>query len=241
MFHVYEHYRPDTNAPFYVGKGNDSRVRYTIRGNEFHKNIRAKLNKNGLKIEVKIVQSFENESDAFCFEKLLIETLRYAGVELTNATDGGEGASGYKHTEEFKNKISLINSGENNPSFGKRPRLGKKHSKESIGKISLAKKGKQSSFLGKRHSDESKKKISTSLTNLMVGESNPFFGKKHSDESRMKMSNSHVGKKASAETRDKMSIAHSGENHHLFGKKHSEKSKEKMRASQQLRRMKERS
>ena len=71
-----------------------------------------------------------------------------------NFTDGGDGISGYKHTEESKRKISEALKGENNPNYGKTL------SKETRKKISEALKGENNPMLGKKHSKETRKKIS---------------------------------------------------------------------------------
>lgn len=59
-------------------------------------------------------------------------------------------------TDEHKSHLSQINSGENNPMFGK------------------------------HHSAESRQKISDNLKGKMSGEKNPFYGKKHDEESLKK-------------------------------------------------------
>lgn len=71
-----------------------------------------------------------------------------------NFTDGGDGISGYKHTEESKRKISEALKGENNPNYGKTL------SKETRKKISETLKGENHPMYGKTHSEETKKKIS---------------------------------------------------------------------------------
>lgn len=55
--------------------------------------------------------------------------------------------------------------------------------------------------------------------NYKSGEENPNFGREHTKEACAKMSASRVGKKASEETKQKMSAAHSGENNFCYGKK----------------------
>ena len=95
-----------------------------------------------------------------------------------NFTEGGDGISGYKHTEESKRKISEALKGENNPNYGKTL------SEETRKKISEAKKGKNHPMYGKTHSEEARKKMSES----QKGENNPMYGKKHSKEARKKIS-----------------------------------------------------
>ena len=62
-----------------------------------------------------------------------------------NCTEGGEGVSGWKHTEETKAQIAASLSGENHPSFGK------PFSDEHCKKLALKKLGNKL-WLGKHHS-----------------------------------------------------------------------------------------
>ena len=75
----------------------------------------------------------------------------------------------------------------------------KRMSESHIGKN----KGGNNYFYGKHHSEETKKKISVAKKGSI-----PWIkGKTHSMESRAKISNAHLGKKLSEETRKKMSKA----------------------------------
>ena len=85
-------------------------------------------------------------------EKDVILELRYFGEKLVNMTNGDEGISGCKLSDEAKAKISIAKKGNNNI-------LGKTHSKETKEKISAIKKG-NTYRLGKTHSEESKEKMS---------------------------------------------------------------------------------
>jgi hypothetical protein len=100
-FYVYAHKRLDTNAIFYVGKGARNRAYSKSGRNRYWKNI---VNKAGY--SVVIVNSGVDEQTAFALEIELIGFLREEGVVLCNMTDGGEGSSGFLHTEESKSKIS---------------------------------------------------------------------------------------------------------------------------------------
>ena len=155
MFYVYEHWRPDINLPFYVGKGNERRIKSKVRNNPWHKHIISKLSNIGLKVELNIVQTFENEQDAFNFEKLLIETLKNVGIELTNQTPGGEGGPtwlGKKHSEETKAKMSI-------KAKGNKGNLGRTFSEEHRKKLSLSQIGNKKS-LGRKMTEDAKQKIS---------------------------------------------------------------------------------
>lgn len=128
-FYVYLHFRNDTGYPFYVGKGKGDRA--FRKGSSRTKWWNRIVNKHGY--TVKVIENFKsNEQAAFEFEKELMAMLRDMGFELVNLTDGGEGTSGYKFTEEQKKrmseaqkrpevrkKISDATRGENHHNFGK--------------------------------------------------------------------------------------------------------------------------
>ena len=136
-----------------------------------------------------------------------------------NFTKGGDGTSGFKHSEETKKKLSNINKGKKHSKETKKKlsniNKGKKHSEETKKKISKANKGKKRSkefrkrisknnaryWLGKKHSEETKKKISKNNARY-------WLGKKHSEETKKKLSNINKGKKLSEETKTKISEKH---------------------------------
>ena len=103
---------------------------------------------------------------------------------IFNFTAGGEGTSGYKHTEEARKKLS-----ENSARYWK----GKTFSEETRRKMSEAKKGKTVSEETRRKLSEAK----TGENNPMygrTGENNPNYGKQHTEETRRKMSEARKGK-----------------------------------------------
>ena len=71
-----------------------------------------------------------------------------------NFTIGGDGATGYIHTEEARKKMSEAKKGENNPMYGKH------HTEEARKKISEANKGENNPMYGKHLSEEARKKMS---------------------------------------------------------------------------------
>lgn len=100
-FYVYEHWRPDTNVCFWVGKGTGRRARQFKR-NPHYDNIVAKLARLGMCVEVRMVESGLEEHEAFALEQTRITFWRERGDTLANRTSGGEGTSGRRHSEEWK-------------------------------------------------------------------------------------------------------------------------------------------
>lgn len=101
-FLVYEHWRPDTGKCFYVGKGKRKRARSLEPRNSRHGRIVMKLARLGLAPEIRIVRSGLTESEAFSLEVMTITHWRNAGIEIANYTTGGDGPSGYVHTDATK-------------------------------------------------------------------------------------------------------------------------------------------
>lgn len=116
---------------------------------------------------------------------------RYKNPEFGyNMTDGGDGLSGFKFSEESKEKMRKPHptvQGENHPNYGKHL------SKETKIKIGNSNKGKIKSEdikikLRERFSGKNNPMYGIHL----VGEKNGMFGIKQSEESKRKMSENHV-------------------------------------------------
>lgn len=108
IYGAYVHARPDGRI-FYVGKGMERRarnLRCDLR-NGHHANIVAKH--GSANIAVGFIPC-SSESIALELEKGLIKCLRRSGVQLVNKTDGGEGSSGYIHTDESRAKLRYTSS-----------------------------------------------------------------------------------------------------------------------------------
>jgi len=165
-WYVYTLNDPDTNIPFYVGKGQRYRMYNHYYNTKKHKipNGNFRLYEKiksiidcGKSIEYQIIFSSNDEKETYDKEFQLIQEI---GIEnLCNLFFGyGSSYSGEKHW----------NFGKTTP----------QHVKDKIGK----------SKLGDRHSEESKRKMS----NDRQGNLHPMFGKQHTNESRIKMSENHA-------------------------------------------------
>lgn len=187
-FYVYHYCDPESGTPFWVGKGCRRRAYQHLSQskNPHHKSYDTffyrKLRKMllfGINPDIKIVKDQLKEEEAFDLEMSDIKRIgrRDQGKgPLTNLTDGGEGASGHKHTEETKRKVSEAN-------------LGKVISKETRQRLREAN-------LGKKHTEESKLRMSNSHLGKTLSETHRRkIGKAHKDkvtseETRQKMSQS---------------------------------------------------
>lgn len=140
IFYVYVDWTTEESPrAFYVGKGNESRVKERDR-NEYWQRVAAK---HGWRREV--VFGTREEKVALDLETQLIKehkTYTYDNPDRwgCNFTRGGDGTSGYKHTEEHRARMR----GEGNPFYGK------KHSDEMYKKWSEERKGERCWLYGKR-------------------------------------------------------------------------------------------
>jgi len=135
MFYTYAHYTPQGRL-FYIGKGSSERRAYHMQGrNDYWNKIVAKYGNP----EVQILANWNTEEEAFSHEKLLISCFRDMGYELANLTDGGEGTSGLRLSEEHKAKISSKLKG----------RIGKKPSAETLIKLRISHLGQKAWNKGK--------------------------------------------------------------------------------------------
>ena len=61
------------------------------------------------KPNVQILANWDTEEEAFSHEILLIDCFKELGHKLCNLSNGGEGPSGLKHSEESKEKMRIAN------------------------------------------------------------------------------------------------------------------------------------
>ena len=135
--YVYTLIDPRNHLPFYVGKGTRGRCYFHMWEARNSEKQTPKLNKirkiERLGLSVRVCKVEQNVTDDMAkdLECLLIAEARDIGIELTNLTDGGDGALGLKRTpeqiaksrhdwtDEQKQKISDSLKGERNPNYGK--------------------------------------------------------------------------------------------------------------------------
>lgn len=102
MFLTYAHFKPDGTL-FYIGKGSQKRAYAKDNRNQHWLSI---VKKHGFQVET--LAKWDNESDALLHEQFLIACFKDMGHKLANATNGGEGVSGHKHSAEAKAKMSAF-------------------------------------------------------------------------------------------------------------------------------------
>lgn len=104
MFYVYEWYVKDTNEIFYVGKGCGKRHKVTRdRNSQFTKMI------NQYDCDSRIIKEFQNEKDAFDYEKQRIDELKAKGLCKCNFHSGGAGGSSEYWTDQLRKEYSINN------------------------------------------------------------------------------------------------------------------------------------
>lgn len=155
MFYVYEHIRPDTNTVFYVGKGKGARCVAKDNRNRYWRNVVAKA---GVFEARKIAENVDEEL-AFFVEQERIEQLKRLGFKLCNLTNGGEGSTGLKHSEESRKKIGVRHSQESYDRALVKRKAKYPFTAEHIKNMSLARQGEKNFMFGKTHSQEARDKI----------------------------------------------------------------------------------
>ena len=117
IFYTYIHIRPDTNEPFYVGKGKGRRYKTTTGRNQYWHNI---VDKNNGVFEPKILFEGLSEEDALLKEIEVEKDLKNKGYTLVNLAETGKsGPVGVSRTEEHKQSLSNATKGRISPNKGK--------------------------------------------------------------------------------------------------------------------------
>jgi hypothetical protein len=138
-YYVYVHLNPNTKEVFYVGIGKGNRAWNQWAGrNKFWENY---VNKYGF--EVELISENLTRKQAEKIEINLIADLGRRQIDeggtLVNRSSGGEGSTGYTHTEEYKQKLSEDRK-------GKCTRKERQLSKETKEKISKSLVGRETTW-----------------------------------------------------------------------------------------------
>lgn len=186
-FYVYEHWRPDLDLPFYVGKGSAARFDPNLTRNKHHSNIKNKLKKLGMCVEVRMVASGLSEDDALRLEIERIAFWKECGIELSNKTAGGDGLK--SPTEDVLEKMRAASK--------KRWSSPVEREKASVTtKLVMsdpkAREKISKTLTGKKASDKTRAKMSASQIGHVV-----------SKEAREKISKAHLGNTYGSKTRGK--------------------------------------
>lgn len=64
---------------------------------------------------VLVLKECESDAESLAHEIILIALFREAGFNLCNLTDGGEGISGHRHTQESRDKMRINHKGPTGP------------------------------------------------------------------------------------------------------------------------------
>jgi hypothetical protein len=172
MYYVYELIDPRVNLPFYVGKGKGKRVYFHLSEQSRAKsenvqkyNKIQKIRKEGYEPEIKIVEYFENENDAYDYEEKLIKKYGRKGYDkdgiLTNICESSRPPKlkgrtyqeiyGDKWEDQIEKRRKLqIEAGGYGPS---------KHTQETKDKISAKVAGENNPSYGVPCGEERKEKI----------------------------------------------------------------------------------
>ena len=201
-FYVYEHWRPDKDICFYVGKGHGNRANDFRRSrNRHHKGIQRKLASLGMCAEVRLIADGLTEDAAYALERDRISFWLSAGVNLANKSSGGEGLS--NPSPDVRARIAAAAS---------RVHKGRKHSpehcanrgaamKEALGKPESV--AKRSAITKARWSDpQAREKMLAGLRRAAT------CNERASIRSAAQIGNKkNLGKKASSATKARMSAA----------------------------------
>lgn len=190
-FYVYVHRRLVTGVPFYVGKGHRGRAHSHHSRNLYWKNIVAKDGGRDVEIIVKDI----DEEFAFLVEVEAIDSHKRRGIHLANISIGGEGPTGYAHSDESKRKMSESHKGvplsESHRINAALAGIGRKTSQQTKDKLSAINKGtKPTAFAIARGIEFNTGRVSPKRGRP---------GKRHSEETKLKMSLAHTGIKKSPE------------------------------------------
>lgn len=171
-FYVYVIFR-STGEPCYVGKGKGGRWQQHIKKSHNRRLARIYANAGGDLPIVKVRVGLTN-SEACATEIAFISALGRLDLDtggLVNLTAGGEGAPGWKATDETRAKMAAV-------------RRGKKRTGETLARIRAVLLERNALMKGKSHSAEHKARIAAA-----------GVGRQPTQETRNKLSKANRGKK----------------------------------------------
>ena len=201
----------------YIGVHNGNNTRIYAGGGSIIKN---KVKHYGKENVVKyILEEFDELEDAYKREAEVVSLDFINQSHVLNVRTGGRIYEGsYQTSDEYKQRLSVLNSGENNPGYGIRgkdhPSWGKKHSSET--REIISKKNKE------RFSDpEERRKYSEMAKKQWENKIHPNKGVPLSEEHKEKMLQSMKKKSIKCE--------HCGNTYykHLYNRWHGDKCKKK--------------
>lgn len=124
MFYLYLIFNT-INGKLYVGITNNPKERWKRHKSDAKSKkkyaVHCAINKYGAdKFVFKIIEELETKEQANDREAIWIKSLKENSYQVYNETDGGDGVTGTKWTEERKRRMSKLNSGKGNPMYGVR-------------------------------------------------------------------------------------------------------------------------
>ena len=220
-YYVYAYLRNKTsltaeeNSPYYIGKGKNNRAFAS------HGNVPVPKDKS----KIVIIESNLTENDALSIETELIAKYGRKDIGtgiLLNRTGGGDGVSGYNHTESHKTYMSEKLSGKHIPIEQRSNlegficRYGEIEGTEKYLETNKKKDTSSLKYYIKKYGPiEGPIKFNEyrlESSKRMLGNNNPFYGKIHTAETRDRISSSRTGKKIkrTAEHNAKIGLANKG-------------------------------
>jgi hypothetical protein len=173
-FYVYVYLREDRYTPYYIGKGTGKRWKQN-----WDRSVPPPVDRT----RIQKVKENLTEQESFELEKTLIKFWGRRDIGtgiLRNMTDGGDGISGYKFSEDSKMRMSLS-------------QMGKTLSEEHKKKIGQTLKGRKR----KPFTEEHRRKISETMKGMK--------GHPHTEEHKKNVGDRFRGKPLSEEHKKKIS------------------------------------
>lgn len=189
--YVYTLTDPRNGLPFYVGKGHGKRcyahldeAKYYLKRKSKKINKIRKLISLGMTPIIKKIEENVSDKQALEFEVFVIAEMRESGIVLTNMTDGGDGAKGYRHPQEHLDRMSVLFK---NRIVSEETKQRMRKPKSPEGRAAIAMARLTTTY---RPSEETKHKTSLAL----LGRPSPMKGRTQSEEAKAKMSEQRIGK-----------------------------------------------